>query len=324
MPPFTAHGGNLQAALARFGGTAADWLDLSTCINPEPWAPDPPPTIDWRPLPDAPALAALEQAAAEVFGCAAANVCAVPGSELGLRLVGSLLAGPARHRVPAYGTHVAMIAGSQPVRDAQLAQAPTATLILANPANPDGRLLRRAAVQQLLAGRTLHTPLLVDEAYADCHPEASVAALVADDVPLLVLRSFGKFFGLAGLRLGFVLAPVAFLARLRALLGAWPLSTAAIAIGTAAYRDRAWIAATRARLPRQAAALEALLRAAGHAPQGEAALFREIRCADASQLFRQLAAHHILSRPFADRPQHLRLGLPADAAARARLRAALA
>lgn len=323
MPPFTTHGGSLQAAIAQFGGRAADWLDLSTGLNPHPWPGARRIAPDWRPLPDPAALAALEQAAAHHFGCAAANVCAVPGSELGLRLLGGLLPGPACHRMPAYGTHAAMVAASTPLTDAQLAQDASHSLILANPANPDGRLWPRATMQQLLHTRPPGAMLVVDEAYADCHPEASVAPLVADGAPLVVLRSFGKFFGLAGLRLGFVLAPTALLARLRARLGAWPLSTAAIAIGTAAYRDQGWIAATRTRLPQLAAELDALLRAAGHQPQGATPLFRTIDCADAGQLFRRLARHHILSRPFAGQPRRLRIGLAADAAARARLAAAL-
>src|SRR3546814_7157611 len=110
--------------------------------------------------------------------------------------------------------------------------------------------------------------LLVDEAFADADPAQSVAASVADDRRLIVFRSFGKFFGLAGVRLGFVLAPQAIVAALRQRLGAWPLSEAAIAIGTAAYADSDWIAATRRRPPGEAAALDAMLARPRHRAAG--------------------------------------------------------
>lgn len=313
---WTWHGGGVAAARARFGGE--DWLDLSTGINPHAWPGTPP--VDWRPLPDEQALRRLEQAAAAHFGCDADSVCAVPGTETGLRLIGERLDGPIFHLVPTYRTHGEM-ADSRPVRMEGLAAADGATLILANPNNPDGRLLERDALHAMLARRG-DGWLLVDEAFADCHPAHSIAADVADGRRLLVFRSFGKYFGLAGLRLGFVLGPRAVVAALRQRLGAWPVSAAAIAIGTAAYGDTAWIAATRLRLQREAAALDAMLRAAGFHPQGACPLFRLIDC-DAPALFGRLAKRAILSRPFDHNPRWLRLGLPGSAASLARLQAAL-
>jgi len=177
-------------------------------------------------------------------------------------------------------------------------------------------------MHDLIAGRDGW--LLVDEAFADCDPALSIAEMVGDDQRLVVFRSFGKFFGLAGVRLGFVLAPQDIVAALRERLGAWPLSAAAMAIGTAAYADRDWIAATRRRLPRAAAALDAVLVRRGHRPVGACPLFRLIERPDAHARFEQLARCAILTRPFADQPHWLRIGLPADAAALARLETALA
>lgn len=317
---WTWHGGGVAAAAAHFGGD--DWIDLSTGINPHPWPGAAELSFDWQCLPDGGALAALEAAAASAFGVDARHVCAVPGTEIGLRLVGGLIDGPAHHVAPGYRTHGEMIEGSAVAGWAEAKDA-GGTLILANPNNPDGRLITRDAVHALIDGRGLGGWLLVDEAFADVDPAHSVAASVGDARRLIVFRSFGKFFGLAGVRLGFVLAPQAIVSALREQLGAWPLSAAAIAIGTAAYADADWIAATRARLPVEAATLDAMLISRGHQPVGACPLFRLIEVDDAHALFERLARRAILTRPFADQPRWLRLGLPADAAALARLEAAL-
>lgn len=316
--PWTWHGGGLEAAKRRFGG--ADWIDLSTGINPHPWPGAATMAFDWQRLPDTQDLARLEAVAARYFGVDARHVCAVPGTEIGLRLVGALIGGPAQHMAPGYRTHGAMIAGSAAVTWPDTGDR-AGHLILANPNNPDGRALAAGTMHDLLERRTGW--LLADEAFADADPASSIAASVGDGRRLVVFRSFGKFFGLAGVRLGFVLAPQAIVAALRERLGAWPLSAAAIAIGTAAYADAGWIAAARQRLGEEAAALDAMLARRGHRPAGACPLFRLIEVGDAHALFERLARRAILTRPFADQPRWLRLGLPADAVALARLDAAL-
>ncbi len=319
--PWTWHGGGLMAAKRHFGD--GDWIDLSTGINPHLWPGAAKMEFDWQRLPDPSALAALEAVAASHFGVDPRHVCAVPGSEIALRLVGGLIGSPAQHVTPGYGTHGAMIAGSTATAfDA--ARDGGGTLILANPNNPDGRVIYRDAIQTLLRGRGSDGWLLIDEAFADADPAVSMASVVSDEQRLIVFRSFGKFFGLAGVRLGFVLGPQVIIAALRERLGAWPLSAAAIAIGSAAYADRDWIAAARHRLPRDAAALDAVLMAHGHRPIGACPLFRLIEVDDARALFDRLAQRAMLTRPFADQPRWLRIGLPADADALARLDAALA
>ena len=318
---FTWHGGGLAAARAQFGD--GPWLDLSTGINPCPWrhAGAVAAAVDWQALPDERALRGLEQAAAAHFGCAAAHVCAVPGTEIGLRLVGDLLGGAGCHAVPGYRTHAEVLRASVAVDD--LEGADGVSLVLANPNNPDGRLSTPAMLRELLHRRGDRGWLLLDEAFADAHPQHSLAGDIADAQRLVIFRSFGKFFGLAGLRLGFVLGPRALLAALRARLGAWPLGAAALAVGEAAYRDTAWIAAERTALPERAAGLDAALRAKGYAVGGACPLFRLLRGVDGTALFAHLAQQHILTRPFADQPGWLRLGLPGDAASLARLVEAL-
>ncbi|WP_336962899.1 threonine-phosphate decarboxylase CobD [Sphingobium aquiterrae] len=322
---WTWHGGRLAEARAFFGEGAEPWIDLSTGINPVAWPGAAAIAPDWHPLPDPRQLAALEAAAARHFGVDPAHCCAVPGSEMGLRLLAAILPLPALHFTPAYRTHGAIFPQSRGIADVPASLAEPSALLLANPNNPDGRMVAPA---QLLAwlGRMQDAGgwLIVDEAFADAAPGQSVAAMVADDRQLIVMRSFGKYFGLAGLRLGFVLGPARIVAAYRQWLGDWPLSAAALAIGTEAYRDTGWIARTRADLPERAARLDDLLMRHGHRPIGHCPLFRLIEADDAHGLFQHLARHAILTRPFAENPRWLRFGLPSGAAAYERLDRALA
>jgi cobalamin biosynthetic protein CobC len=317
---FDHHGGRLAQAARAFGGAPGDWLDLSTGLNPVPWPIDRAPATDWSALPDPQALTALEHAAARHFEADPALVCAVPGSETALRLLAPLLGDAGRALAPAYRTHAEAFAISRPIAFGDV-PAPGETVVLANPNNPDGLLRAPAAVLDWQA--RIPGWLVLDEAFVDCHPDMSLAGDVREGRRLVVLRSFGKVFGLAGLRLGFVIAPPALLERLRALLGSWPLHAAALAIGRAAYEDTAWIAQVRAELPRRAAALDGVLARHGLSPQGACPLFRYLTDCAAPVLFARLAAARILTRPFAERPDALRLGVPADLSALARLDRAL-
>jgi cobalamin biosynthetic protein CobC len=182
----------------------------------------------------------------------------------------------------------------------------------------------RATLEALLAERTAAGGwLVVDEAFADPHPEASIAPLIDDTRRLIAFRSFGKFFGLAGLRLGFVVAPRPLLTRYRAMLGDWPIDATALAIGTRAYRDGAWIEATRTALSTRAAAFDTLLRGHGLAPEGASPLFRLVSHPEATAIFDRLAHAHILVRPFDYAPHWLRFAIPADAEALDRVDRAL-
>lgn len=322
-PAFTHHGGDLTAAIRAYGGTRDDWLDLSTGINPLPWPVRPDLSIDWRGLPDRSGLAALEEQAAKHFGTDHALCRAVPGSEAALRLLALLLGLPGRHLPLTYRTHAEAFDEARPheagVHD------PATVLVVANPNNPDGHLRSRDDIAGLLAAQEAAGGwLMVDEAFADCHPAHSAADMVGPERRLVVLRSFGKFFGLAGLRLGFVIAPPVLLSALVTRLGAWPVNAAALAIGQAAYADRAWIAATRRALPARAAALDAVLFRHHLSVEGVCPLFRLVRVSAAASLFDALAQRRILTRPFAQNGALLRLGVPQGNAALARLDAALA
>lgn len=325
MTAFSFHGGRLADAQAHFGMGNAPWIDLSTGINPQGWPGVGNLAIDWQALPDPGALGDLEAAAAACFGTDPAHVCAVPGTEIGLRMLGDILPGPAIHARSSYRTHGEMIPHSRPVDLCDLTEAEAATVVLANPHNPDGRITPPATLLGWLeARRSGASWLVVDEAFADASPEISLAAHVHDGQRLIVFRSFGKFFGLAGVRLGFVLGPRTLIAQYRQRLGSWPLSAAALAIGTAAYRDANWIASMRIALREKASALDAVLARRGLRAMGACPLYRLIETADAAALFGRLARQAILTRPFDYDPRWLRLGLPANHEALDRLDQALA
>lgn len=322
---WNVHGGRLDAARVAWPDAPLPWLDLSTGINPEPWDMSRAGQIDWRALPSERGLAELEAVAGAFFGVQAAEVGAVPGTEIGLRFLDAMeLPAPFRHVVPCYRTHEEAFAGSTPIRADALAREADCggTILLANPNNPDGRVLSPAVLLGLIdrldaAGGCL----VVDEAFADVRPHATI--LTHGRNAAVVLRSFGKFFGLAGVRLGFVVAAPDRVRLLRARLGSWPVSAAAIAIGTSAYQDEGWIAQARDRIAAMAGDLDAVLRRHGLVPQGDCPLFRLVETPDASALFGWLARRGILTRPFDHAPTWLRIGLPANGAALVRLDRAL-
>jgi cobalamin biosynthetic protein CobC len=185
-------------------------------------------------------------------------------------------------------------------------------VVVTNPNNPDGRLLAKADLLATAKHLQSHGGMLVvDEAFMDVGPlGASLAPEVARG-NIVVLRSFGKFFGLAGLRLGFALAAPPLTARLAALLGPWAVSAPALAAGTAALSDLAWIETTRRQLAQATARLDAILSGSGLEIIGGTTLFRLTRTRAAHELFHHLGRAGILVRAFPDHALWLRFGLPA-------------
>ncbi len=320
---FLHHGGRVAEAARLFGGAVNDWLDLSTGLNPRPWPVPVDLMPDWHALPDPEALAALESVAARHFGIDPSLCCAVPGSEAALRQLARLLDLPGRALVPAYRSHLEAFAQSRP---AHFGEEPKEreVFVMANPNNPDGVLRSSGDVLDWSARIERQAGwLIVDEAFADCRADTSVAGAVTATDRLLVLRSFGKFFGLAGVRLGFVLGPAHVLGALRQAMGSWPIHTGALAIGTRAYADADWIAETRQVLPLRAERMDRILRRHGLEPLGSCPLFRLVTGCAAGEVFERLGRAHILVRPFEQCPDWLRFGVPAEQAALARLDAAL-
>ncbi len=318
------HGGDLSAATVRFGAPPDGWIDLSTGINPCPYPVDAGVLASLARLPELAALARLEDVAAAAYGAPPGVVAvAAPGTQALIQWLPRLFP-PCRVAVvsPTYGEHAPAwrAAGHEVEAVPCLPDAARMdVVVLTRPNNPDGRIIDAAAVTRLASGLADKGGLLVvDEAFADVTGEPTVAA-----PDRLVLRSFGKFYGLPGLRLGFALCGAELAARLRAALGPWPVSAPAIDIGIAALSDRAWQAETRWRLDADAARLDGMLEGAGLAVIGGTTLFRLAGGEGAPRLFERLGRAGIYVRSFPESPDRLRFGLPGDAAAWDRLERAL-
>jgi cobalamin biosynthetic protein CobC len=317
------HGGRVDEAARLFPDAPLPWIDLSTGINPHAWAGLRADFAALRRLPDPAETTALEAAAAAAFNVAdPAMVAAIPGAESGLRLLPRLIGTPSVGILaPTYGGHAEAwaAAGHESCTAATPEELPdTAALVIVNPNNPDGRTLPPDRLRRLATETRL---LIVDESFGDVAPHLSVAPYAHDR--LIVLRSFGKFYGLAGVRLGFIIAGPAMIAQVRAAFGDWPVSAEALAAGTEAYADRDWAEATRARLREESERLDALLADARLALLGGTTLFRLCTSPHATSWFTHLARHGILVRPFAQQPDWLRFGLPGTEAEWSRLQAAL-
>jgi L-threonine-O-3-phosphate decarboxylase len=320
------HGGRVRSAAARYGIPVSDWLDLSTGINPQAWPVPALPVQAWQRLPEDDD--GLEIAARGHYG--AAHLLPVAGTQAALRVLPGLRpSSRVALRSPSYAEHAhawrraghaVEIVGAE---DLAQASATCDVLVLVNPNNPTGEVHSPAALLALhsrLAARGGW--LVVDEAYIDATPHTSLIEF-CDRPGLVVLRSFGKFFGLAGARVGFVAAAADFLLCMSDEMGPWTVSGPARQVAAQALLDVAWQQETRARLMRDSHRLAQLLQAHGLAPGGGCALFQWVRSARAVEWFEALARAGILVRLFQS-PASLRFGLPGSEAGWQRLERALA
>lgn len=322
------HGGRLRAAATRYGIPLADWLDLSTGINPEPWPVPPIPADCWARLPET--GDGLEEAAAAYYGNP--NLLPVAGSQAAIQLLPHMLP----HAVvacisPIYSEHPqAWQRAGHRLRFLQNALLPRALaaatpyVLLCNPNNPTGD--RHPHAIALDAAHQLKKRggwLIADEAFMDPTPEDSLTPLAGtDEAPnLIVLRSLGKFFGLAGARVGFIFAAADIRNKINEAMGPWAISGPSREIARLALQDSPWQNTARPRLLAAEQRLQALL-----APLGEVkstALFATLNSPQAAELHVALARQGILTRHFDQQPL-LRFGLPGNETEWLRLADALA
>jgi cobalamin biosynthetic protein CobC len=316
------HGGDLGEAMRRFPDAPRPWLDLSTGINPVPYPlPDLPADL-WTRLPSRVDHDALIEAAAARYGVKdPSTIVAAPGTQALIQLLPRLwpkskvaIVGPTyeEHEVSwrRQGHAVRTIHALSEADDQEI-------VVVVNPDNPSGRL---TSVTDL---RDRKQRIVVDESFADFLP---AAASLAGDLPrqAIVLRSFGKTYGLGGVRLGFAIADAELAAVLRAELGPWAVSGPALEIGRTALSDEVWLRDAARRLTDDGRRLDDLLAAAGLAVLGRTPLFRSTRHDDAPGMAQHLGRHGIHVRAFFLTPDRLRFGLPGDEAGFQRLSAALA
>lgn len=308
------HGGRLLEAIRRYGIPREQWLDLSTGINPHPYIPPELPLSAWHRLPEP--NDGLEAAATTCYDNAA--LLPLAGSQAAIQALPrwfaeTLSTGNVACVGPLYNEHPAawQTAGHRVAISASLDEALEIAriIVLCNPNNPDGRLLDRATL--LDAAVRLATRggfLIVDEAFIDPHMHCSVTTAAGLSHPnLIVLRSLGKFFGLAGARVGFLFAADEIRLGLAELLGPWAVSHPARVVATAALNDRAWQASAKTTLLESTARLEGMLATVG--VSSGVALFRYLPCVHAVELHEYLAVRGILTRLF-ENSAALRFGLP--------------
>lgn len=321
------HGGRLREAAAHSPIPLANWLDLSTGINPDAW---PVPALSshcWQRLPES--GDGLEEAAAAYYGNA--NLLPVAGSQAAIQLLPMLLPRAVVACIsPLYAEHPkAWSQAGHRLRFLQNTLLPRAVsaatpyVLLCNPNNPTAdRHPQAIAVDAAKQLKKRGGWLIVDEAFIDATPEDSLTPLAGtDEAPnLIVFRSLGKFFGLAGARVGFLFAAPEIRHKMAELMGPWAVAGPAREAARLALQDSAWQNAMRPQLLAASQRLQQLL-----APLGEVkatALFAALTTAHSGELHDFLATRGILTRRF-EQQALLRLGLPGDEAEWQRLSGAL-
>lgn len=322
------HGGALDSVARAFPDAPKPWIDLSTGINPWPYPVASLPEEAFRHLPMEADRRACARAMADAWSTQAGKVEPVPGTEMVIRHLPRLLGGTtAMVARPTYGDYgLAWQAAGHRVLDVEdplVAGEEADVIVLCNPNNPDGRRWSPEAIEKARQTQAARGGwIVVDEAYGDLDPGLSCVPRAGAE-GLIVMRSFGKFFGLAGVRLGAVLAPDQIIDQLRLQLGTWPVSGPALRLGAAAYGNAVWIRETRQRLGKARADLDALLAESGVTVTGGTDLFRFVDVPDAYAVWRHLAESGIYTRRFAYTDRHLRVGLPSGVEERERLAVAL-
>lgn len=307
------HGGDYTQARQQYGGDAADWIDLSTGINPRAYPIGMISPGAWADLPDSTALTRLSDAARQAYSVPdTAVVLPASGASSLISLIPSLMP-PGRVSIvtPTYNEHAAAFKAFGWTVVNTPADADAAVTV--HPNNPDGHICE-------IPNRG-HRLTIIDESFAEVIDSSHVGETCKPGT--IILRSFGKFYGLAGLRLGFAIVSRDLAPAVADRLGPWPVSGPAAEVGTRALLDTAWAHETRARLMQDALRLDQMVTQRSAQLVGGTSLFRLYEVEDAAAWQATLAKHHIWSRIFPYSSRWIRLGLPDGVADWARVEAAL-
>ncbi len=308
------HGGRLLEAVQQYQIPLAKWLDLSTGINPNGYSIPAIPDSIWQRLPED--LDELISAAQQYYQCS--DILAVAGSQAAIQSLPLLRpAGTTGIVTASYAEHAYAWkkAGHKilniPAHEVEQSINQLDTLVLVNPNNPTAQTFTEKQCLSWLKNLNQRKGwLIIDEAFIDCTPELSLSKLAPLE-GLIILRSIGKFFGLAGLRAGFVLAEPTILKSLNELLGPWTISNPSRFVCAHALQDKAWQEQTRQQLQQQSQRLNLLLTKFQLSPTGSTQLFQWVQSEHAILTHQQLAKQAVLTRHF-NQPASLRFGLPAN------------
>lgn len=308
------HGGRLDAVVFKYGGSREEWLDLSTGINPNAFPIPEVNVASWQRLPDEAAQTNLLTTARNYYSVPEqAGLVGGNGTQAILQILPFIMV-PGKVAIvsPTYEEHRHSweAAGREVLAPGDLNEAAHAAeiVVVVNPNNPTAVTYQPAQLMDVANKLNEKSGfLIVDEAFGDVMPELSVVPQLLDN--MIVLRSFGKFFGLAGLRLGFAISNQSIAGKLSARLGPWNVSGPALEIGAAAFSDTNWVINTRTQIKQNSEDQVEVIKACGLELIGSAGLFMEFEHPHALRLYEALCHKHILVRPFAERPTRLRLGL---------------
>jgi cobalamin biosynthesis protein CobC len=325
----TFHGGDLTEAGQRYGTQDPAWIDLSTGINPNPYSVPDITAEAWHRLPSADLETDLLKSARRYYALSDdATLIAAAGTQSLIQTLPYLKA-PSKVAIvtPTYAEHKIcwQRAGHQITECSELTDIPHMCdiVIVVSPNNPTGTVYDIEDLKALSDKLRRRSGLLViDEAFMDVSPDHSFGPALTD-TGTIVLKSFGKFFGLAGIRLGFAAGDHSLITQLKDRLGPWAVSGVTMEVANQAVNDTRWITQTRSRLSADRQRLEHLLSSANLTVMGGTDLFSYVQTKQALQLYEHLCQQHILVRPFADTADRLRFGHPACAEDWDRLTAAL-
>ncbi len=307
------HGGDLARAIQQFGGPADTWIDCSTGIAPQSYPLGDVPMSVWQSLPDR--QDELLRTASLYYGCSASHLLALAGSQAAIQALPALRT---RSRVgilaPSYAEHAwcwqqhghVVIGLEADQIEAHLHHLDV--LIVVNPNNPTGKQYPAAQLKQWHKQLQRHDGwLIVDEAFADLDPQHSLMPDVGMG-GLIVLRSVGKFFGLAGLRLGFAGLEGRLKHQLQRRLGLWSVSGIAEWVGPQIFVDQVWQDQQRERIQMAHQWMSTTLKQVGLSNRSPHPMLHWCPHPRAFALQRALAEQHIWCR-LLEYPSALRFGL---------------
>ena len=328
------HGGNLDFAIKRYNIPKEQWIDLSTGISPWAYPITDLPDNVWQELP--PSNNELITIAATYYGVNPGSITATPGSQLAIRLIPQLFE-PANVAIPSLGYKEHAIswqtANHQTINynnTTELIELISNKLVqhvvLINPNNPSGEKIDLDTLKKIIP--QVDGACIIDEAFVDFYDTDEINSATKllcqnESDNLIILRSVGKFFGLAGIRLGFAIGSHPELLTLRALLDPWSISHVSQTIGIQALQDSPWQQQQRNKIKQQQDAFQIVLddllnSHLKHFSMTETGLFNSVFAEKSKlkELHHQLAKQAIWTRlgNKNDQPSWLRFGLTKDIA----------